>query len=159
MTLENIYYMGQTIAVAALLISLLFVGYQIHQNTKAIKATSHHAITDSFNQINALMISDPACVSVWRRGLSGLENLDEDERISFGFMNLAYARIFETLFYQYENGTMDKKLFDAELASLKMFIRYPGFRQWWSENPISLSTEYRAFVGNVIADAEMRATE
>jgi hypothetical protein len=28
------------------------VGLQIRQNTKAIKATSHHAITDSFNAIN-----------------------------------------------------------------------------------------------------------
>ncbi len=153
MTLENIYYVGQTIAVVALLISILFVGYQIRQNTKAIRATSHHAITDSFNQLNTLLISDPKCVSVYRRGVAGLENLDDDERISFAYLNLAYQRIFETLFYQYKNGTMDEKLFEAELATLKWVAGYPGFRQWWAENPISLSAEYRVFMDELIAEA------
>ena len=159
MTLENIYYIGQTIAVVALLISILFVGCQIRQNTKALRATSHHAITDSFNQINALLISDPACASVWKRGLPGLENLGEVERISFGFMMLGYSRVFETLYYQYRNGTMDKKLFDAELATLKWSARNPGFRQWWAENPISLSAEYRAFMNELIAEVGRGAAE
>ena len=159
MTLENIYYVGQSVGVVALLISILFVGYQIRQNTKAIKATSHHAITDSFNQINTILISNPNCARVWRRGLSGLKTLDEDEKISFGFMMLGYSRIFETLYYQYKNGTMDKKLFDAELATLKWSAGNPGFRQWWAESPISLSAEYRAFMGDLIADGEKSAAE
>lgn len=159
MTLENIYYIGQTIAVVALLISILFVGYQIRQNTKALRATSHHAITDSFNQLNTLLISDPKCVSLYRRGLAGLEKLDEDERVSFGYMNLAYQRIFETLFYQYKNGTMDKKLFEAELGTLEWVAGSTGFRQWWADNPISLSTEYRAFMKDLIAEASQTAPE
>lgn len=152
MTLEDIYYIGQTIAVVALLISILFVGYQIRQNTKAIRATSHHAITDSFNQLNALFINDPLRGRVWRLGMQDLKNLDEDEQASFGFMLLAYSRIFETLYYQYKNGTMDKKLFDAELRTLKWTVKNSGFRQWWAENPISLSDEYRAFIDGLIAN-------
>jgi hypothetical protein len=151
MTLENIYYIGQTIAVVALLISILFVGYQIHQNTKAIKATSHHAITDSFNQINALMITDRSSARLWRLGLSGMKKLDEDEQVSFSFMMLGYSRVFETLYYQYKNGTMDRKLFDAELNTLKWSVSNPGFREWWANNPISLSAEYRGFIDGLIA--------
>lgn len=159
MTLENIYYIGQTIAVVALLISILFVGYQIHQNTKAIKATSHHAITDSFNQINSLLIGDPSRGRVWRLGMRGMDNLEEDEQTSYSFMMLGYSRVFETLYYQYKNGTMDKKLFDAELKTLKWTVTNPGFREWWAANPISLSDEYRAFMGGLIAEAEKRAPE
>lgn len=151
MTLENIYYVGQTIAVIALLISILFVGYQIHQNTKPIRATSHHAITDSFNQLNALLIGDASRGRIWRFGMRGLRNLDEDEQVSFSFMLLAYSRIFETLYYQYKNGTMDKKLFDAEQRTLRWTVANPGFREWWAENPISLSAEYRNFIDELIA--------
>lgn len=155
MTLEEIYYIGQTIAVFALLISILFVGYQIRQNTKAIKATSHHAITDSFNQINALVISDPKVARLWRVGIAGSAELSEDDAISFSMMALAYMRIFETLFYQYKNGTMDKKLFDAELNTLKWSAANPGFRVWWANNPISLSADYRDFINGLIAEATM----
>jgi hypothetical protein len=153
MTLENIYYVGQTVAVAALLVSILFVGYQIRQNTKAIKATSHHAITDSFNQINALIISDPEVARLWRLGMAGTAELNEDDATSFSLMALAYMRVFETLYYQYKNGTMDKKLFDAELNTLKWTASNPGFREWWAKNPISLSAEYRDFINGLIAEA------
>ena len=153
MTLEEIYYIGQTVAVVALLISILFVGYQIRQNTKAIRATSHHAITDSFNQINALIIGDPKIARLWRLGMAGSSELNEDEATSFSLMALAYMRIFETLYYQYKNGTMDRKLFDAELNTLKWTAANPGFREWWRENPISLSAEYRDFINGLIAEA------
>ncbi|HBS30949.1 MAG TPA: hypothetical protein DEA40_04300 [Parvularcula sp.] len=153
MTLEEIYYVGQTIAVVALLISILFVGYQIRQNTKALKATSHHAITDSFNQINALIISDPKVARLWRLGMAGSADLSEDETTSFGLLALAYMRVFETLYYQHGNGTMERKLFEAELNTLKWAVTNPGIRAWWSANPISLSAEYRDFINGLIAEA------
>ena len=76
MTLEAIYYIGQTIAVAAILVSLVFVGVQIRQNTKATKAASHHAITDSFNQINAIIGTNSESARVWRLGRESLEKLN-----------------------------------------------------------------------------------
>jgi hypothetical protein len=153
MTLEDIYYVGQTIAVVALFLSIVFVGYQIRQNTRAIKATSHHAVTDSFNQLNALLIGDPSLGRMWRLGMAGLKNLGEDEQVSFSFMLLAYSRIFETLYYQYKNGTMEKKLYAAELRTLEWTVARPGFLEWWADNPISLSAEFRAFIDRLIAEA------
>jgi hypothetical protein len=156
MTLEGIYYISQIVAVVGIFASLIFVGLQIRQNTKAIKATSHHAITDSFNAINSLILSDPKVARVWRLAITGSQELDEDERTSADFMLL---RIFETLYYQYKNGTMDKQLFDAELKTLKWAFTYPGSQAWWAANPISLSDEFRAFIDGLIRDAQRRAQE
>lgn len=154
MTLEELAYVSQIVGVVAVLASLIFVGLQIRQNTKAIKATSHHAITDSFNAINNLIVSDPKVARLWRLGMAGTEGLEEDERTSANFMLLAYMRIFETLHYQFSNGTLDKKLFDAELKTLKWSITQPGFLAWWPVNPISLSDEFRAFIEGLIRDAQ-----
>ena len=155
MTLEAIYYISQIVAVIAIFASLIFVGLQIRQNTKAIKATSHHAVTDSFNAINNLIVSDPKVARLWRLGMAGAEGLDDDERVSFSFMALGYMRIFETLYYQYSNGTLDKKLFDEELKTLKWTVsENPGFLAWWAVNPISLSPEFRAFIDGLIREAQ-----
>jgi len=157
MTLEELAYLSQFVGVVAVLASLIFVGLQIRQNTKAIKATSHHAITDSFNAINTLILSDPKVARTWRLAVLGtteeLEALDEEERISVNFMLLANFRIFETLYYQYKNGTLDKKLFDAELKTLKWAVAQPGFSAWWPNNPISLSDEFRSFIDDLARDA------
>jgi hypothetical protein len=154
MTLEAIYYFSQIIAVVGIFASLIFVGLQIRQNTKAIKATSHHAITDSFNAINNLVLSDPKVARIMRLTLAGSEEMDEDERVSANYMLLANMRIFETLYYQFKNGTLDKKLFDAELKTLKWVVTLPGFLAWWPLNPISLSDEFRAFIDGLIRDAQ-----
>lgn len=154
MTLEEINYVAQTIGVAAILASLVFVGYQIRQNTRALRATSHHAVSDSFNAINTLIAGDPRATRIWRLGLAGLDALDEDERASFGFIALAYMRIFETLHYQYVTGVLEPKLFEAELNTLKWSVTNPGIVTWWAANPISLSAEYRAFIDGLIREAQ-----
>ena len=159
MTLESTYYISQIVAVVGIFGSLVFVGLQIRQNTRALKATSHHAITDSFNAINTLIMSDQKVARLWRLGMAGSETLNEDERISFSFIALGYMRIFETLFYQYNSGTLDKKLFDAELRTLKWTVTNPGFMAWWPVNPISLSDEFRAFIDGLIHDAQHEAAD
>ena len=153
MTLEEINTIAQTVGVLAILGSLVFVGVQIRHNTRALKATSHHAVTDSFNAINTLLIGDPKIARLWRLGMAGMENLDEDERTSFSFMALGYMRIFETLHYQHSTGALETKLFEAELNTLKWTVTNPGFLAWWAANPISLSAEYRAFIDGLIRDA------
>jgi hypothetical protein len=157
MTLEELAYISQIVGVVAVLASLIFVGLQIRQNTRALKATSHHAVTDSFNAINTLILSDPKVARLWRLAITGSQDLNEDERTSADFMLLANMRIFETLYYQYKNGTMDKQLFDAELKTLKWSVTNPGFRAWWAVNPISLSAEFRTFIDGLIRDAQREA--
>lgn len=66
---------------------------------------------------------------------------------------LAYMRIFETLFYQREVGTMEEKLFQTEEKTLRWSFLQPGFVEWWDENPISLSTEFREYVNGLRNDA------
>lgn len=155
MNLEELAYISQVVGVIAVFASLIFVGLQIRQNTKALKATSHHAVTDSFNAINNMIANDPTVARRWQLGMAGAAELSEYERASVAMMMLGYMRIFETLYYQYTNGTLDKKLFDAELKTLKWTVtENPGFLAWWSTNPISLSTEFRTFIDGLIRDAQ-----
>ena len=157
LSLTDLSDLSQIFAAIAVFASLIFVALQIRQNTKAIKAASHHAVTDSFNAINTLIISDPKVARLWRLGLAGSGELDEDEQISFSFMSLGYMRVFETLHYQYTTGALEPKLFEAELNTLQWTVTNPGFRAWWAVNPISLSTEFRAFIDGLIRDAREKS--
>lgn len=154
MTLAELSDVSQSLGAVAVVVSLIFVAHQIRQNTRALKATSHHAITDSFNAINTLIISDQKVARLWRLGMAGSDTLDDDERVSFSFVMLGYMRIFETLHYQYSTGALEPKLFEAELNTLKWAVTNPGFQAWWPANPISLSAEYRAFIEGLLRDAQ-----
>ena len=155
MTLAELSDISQALGAVAVIVSLIFVALQIRQNTRAIKAASHHAVTDSFNAINTLIMSDPKVARVWRLGMAGSELLDEDERVSFSYMMLGYMRIFETLHYQFSTGALEPKLFEAEQNTLKWVVTNPGFVAWYAVNPISLGAEFRTLIDGLIREAQV----
>jgi hypothetical protein len=149
--------LAEVVGALAVVVTLGYLAVQIRQNTKAIKATSHHAVTDSFNALNVSVFQDPEVGRLWRLGHSGYSNLTEDEQVSFSFMMLAYIRIFETLYYQRNLGTMEEQLFLAEEKSAEWMIAQPGFREWWSSNPISFSAEFRSYMNDMVRKSHAAA--
>ena len=153
MTLETVYYITQIIAVIAVVASLIFVGLQVRQgaeqtrlNTSAVKATSHHAISDSFNHLNTTLATHPDLARVWDAGMKGVDNLKPEDLTAFHSMLIAYVRIFETLYFQSETGTMAKELWEAEKRVLSFMFAMPGVQQWWALPLLPFSDAFRAEV-------------
>jgi len=144
MTLETLYYLSQILAVLAILASLIFVGVQIIQNTRAIKATSHHAITDSFNHLNTTLATNPELARIWDAGNKGIENLKPEELTAYHSLLLGYVRVFETLFFQSQTGTMARELWEAERRVLQFMFALPGVQQWWAVPLLPFSAAFRA---------------
>ena len=141
---------GQWTGSIAVVATLFYLGSQVRQNTLAVKAASHHAITDSFNAINAQLVENPNIARVWRLGISDFASLEPDEQVSFGILCVEYMRVFETLWYQRKLGTMEDQLFNAEEASLLRVAANRGFREWWAQNPYSFCDEFRAYVTDLL---------
>ena len=156
MTIFELGALGEFIGSIAVVLTIGYLAFQIKQNTAAMKASSHHAITDSFNNINIAMSQDPQVARRFRMGSADLSSLDEDELGSYSFQSLAYQRIFETLYYQRKIGTMEEQLFVAEEKTLRWVVSLPGWREWWRSNPISLSEEYRAYIDRLIEEETSR---
>lgn len=150
MTIQDLGNIGEFLAAIATLVTLIYLAQQIRQNTKAIRSASHHAITDSFNQLNGIVAADPAVGEYMRKGSRDYSSLTQGEEQSFRHLWLAYFRIFETLYYQYQNGTMDKQLYESEHRSLESVIANPGVQEWWKTNTISFSEEFRNHVDGLI---------
>jgi hypothetical protein len=154
MTISDIGSIGELLAAIATLGTLFYLATQIRQNTRAVRAASHHAVTDSFNHINAIVGTDPNAARIFRLGLEGLENLNEDEQFSFSFLMLGYMRVFETLFYQRDIGAAEEQLYKSEHNSLNWVYGFPGGRDWWQSNVISFSPEFREHIDQLIHGIE-----
>ena len=154
MNFEQLGNIGEFLAAIATLATLVYLAVQIRQNTRAVRAASHHSVTDSFNHINALIGTDPGAARIYRLGLEGLEKLNEDEQFSFAFLMLGYLRVFETLFYQRDIGTAEEQLYRSEHNSLRWAFSHVGAREWWRSNEISFSPEFRAHIDEIIGSLE-----
>ena len=139
MNWEAVGAIGEVVGAVAVVITLAYLAIQIRQNTATQKAASHHAITDSFNNITVQIARDPQMGRLWRLGMEDLSNLSDDERVSFSFMAIAYMRVFETLYYQQKIGTLEEQLYVAEENTLKRTFVNRGLQDWWYSNTISFS--------------------
>ena len=107
MALEQYANLGEIVGGIAVVISLIYLALQIRQNTRAVRTSNFHRITDSFNQINNTIAHDESLARVFRVGMANYQDLSEDEKIRFNFMFLSAFRILETLYYQSTQGVAE----------------------------------------------------
>ena len=154
MTLEDINYISQTVAAVAILASLIFVGVQIRQNTAATRAASHHAVSDSFNELNRMFAESAEVTRIFIAGRADRQTLTEEERWRFDSAMRAYMHVCETMFIQAGLGVGDKGIWFAEQEGIRAILTFPGTRDWWDENPFGFCAEFRAFVATLTPPAE-----
>ena len=130
--------------------SLVFVGFQIRQNTNATRAVSHHTITDAMNQINFAIVKDEAVASLWLSGLNDNLFLDEIKREQFNALLRAYMHVCDTMYYQAQVGAGDQDLWKAEERYLGIILNSKGGAAWWDENSSSVSSEFRKALEDII---------
>ncbi|MFT4562885.1 MAG: hypothetical protein ACI9BW_002635 [Gammaproteobacteria bacterium] len=151
---EVIATIAEVVGAVAVIVTLLYLSTQIRQTNKAIRSSSFHEITNSWNEINGWMATDESLARILRIGLAKPEDLTEDEFARMSFVLLAAFHVMETIYFQREAGTVDSRLWEAEKRSMKTFLNSPGGRMWWKENPYSFTTDYRIFVDKEIIGIE-----
>lgn len=148
MTLENIYYIGQTIAVLAIVASLIFVGFQLRQNTLELRQNAQDAYNTMKFDHMSLLISHPEVAEIHRRGLKDLSSLDDVERWRFGALMQQVFDIALSLYRQpdaFEEGNLNR---------IMIAIQQPGAIEWWQNGRQLYPPDFRVEMDRFIEDLQ-----
>jgi len=148
--LTEVSQVSQTLGSVAVVASLLFVGFQIRQNTKATRAASHHAVSEALNRLNILWARNREITRIWLSGLNDRSALTPEERWRFDSMVRAYLHVCETMYTQADLGAGDFGIVAAEENGIKTVFSSESVREWWVENPFGFSSAFRDYVGKLI---------
>jgi len=151
MTLAEISQISQMVGSAAVVASLIFVGVQLRQNTKATQASSHHAVSEALNRINLLWARNGDVARIWLLGMQDRGTLTPEDRWRFDSTLRAYLHVCETMYMQAVLGAGDSGIVIAEENGIKSVFSSASVKEWWRENPFGFSPEFRNYVGKVIA--------
>jgi len=150
MNLTEVSQVSQTIGSVGVVASLLFVGFQIRQNTKATQAASHHAVSEALNRLNFLWARNGEIARIWLSGLSDRSALTPEERWRFDSMIRAYLHVCETMYTQADLGAGDFGIVMAEENGIKTVFSSESVRDWWVANPFGFSSAFRDYVERLI---------
>ena len=133
MTLDQLYMLAEIIAAMAMIVSLIYVGVQVRENTRATRATAAQSFVDTMNGYVGLINSSNSLADVLDKGSAGLANIRGGEVIQFSAFHDQSFIAFESFFYQWRDGILDERLWDTYRHALVDLLHMKGGTEWWEK--------------------------
>jgi hypothetical protein len=154
MPLDQLANIAEIVAAALVIVSLIYVGVQIRQNTAATHAATGQAWFNTFDGHVGLINSSPTLADILHRGATGLSNIKDSEIIQFGaYLDQSFTS-FEIFYFQRKAGTLGARLWSIQRQAIAALLMQPGQQQWWETRRHWYDKEFQEFVNQVIDSGE-----
>lgn len=155
MTLQDWGALGELVGGFAIIVSLVYVGLQIKQSAQASRAATRQSFSTQYGDLISTMTRADFRDIFWR-GVDNLRNLEGSELAAFfGYLGSLF-RMWESFFYQKQEGAFDNKIFESWVALLVDTFGNAGVREYWAIRKHQFSDEFVEFVDQQIATTEPR---
>jgi hypothetical protein len=132
------------------ILSLLYLGVQIRNQSKQSRLESVSESTRQWNDILADTANNRELCSIWIRGLEAFDQLDREERAQFSSQLGRVCRVVEGLFEHYQEDRLKPDTWDAISRTLMDFAAYPGFKDWWVTRSHWHSTAFQSHINDLV---------
>lgn len=154
MTLVDLANIGQAVGALAVIASLIFVGLQVRQNTKATRATALQMNADYWLSYFS-MLADRQLSDIYSKGAIGRAELDGGQFGQFFILCRATFMGCENQHYQYLSGLLDDDAYRGYEATIREQIAaFPGVCAMWQLVKHTYGTEFVKFLDKQIASAD-----
>ena len=145
---------AEIVSAVGLVVSLIYVGIQVTDNTSAMRSETASNASTEFIDWYTHLSADPELMEVWLSGVTPPESLDQTQSLRFVFLLHIIMLQFQNNYYLVEEGTLDKKMLSAINNTLATTRGAPGFEMYWSLRRDLLYPEFQAYVEQLMFETE-----
>ena len=150
MQLKDAANWAEVISAVAIVVSLVYVGVQVTDNTAATRsATASHANTQ-FTDWYMHISDDAELMHVWFRGVREPQSLSREEFLRFVFLMHIIMLQYQNNYYLVQEGTLEQKVLNAITLTLTTIKGTPGFEKYWSLRKELFYPEYKQFIEDLM---------
>jgi hypothetical protein len=151
MTLENIFYISQSVAGLAIVVSLLFVGLEVrHSNRESRHRTIEEALED-YRAARASLIENVDVARAWISGLHDFTTLNLVDKVRFLLVADNFFNNVQGFYLHHLDGVMPREVYEPQRAVLDDCLGYPGLQTAWDFRKNYFHVAFRASVEERIA--------
>ena len=151
MSIMELGALGEFVGAFAVVATLLYVGLQIRQNTKAVRGATMQSV---FETTEGVWLNNCQDFERTERFISIAQKADHNQAEALFFLSWAAItfRAQENIYYQQKLGTADEVFVSLDKRVWGILSR-SDYRRAWDEGVVKsfLSEEYIAFVEGVLA--------
>src|SRR4051795_18885 len=132
MNWDAIVAISQLVAAVAVILSLVFVGLQIKQNTRALQRTEHNSTMEQWTVIRMAIAKHRDIAELMTAGLQGERPLDAADQLRLEQMLQENAWAAFHIWDRTQRGIFPKGTFEATGgALLNTLLKTPTGAEWW----------------------------
>jgi len=151
-SLQAIASIAEIAGGVAVVISLIYVGLQVRQNTAAIQSATAQAVHDNYAAWYINLSNDATLNDLVIKGLKDYSSLDSTEKARFIDTFMAFSSYSQNAFYQWKQGSLSPQLWLGWESLIMNLVGTPGGKDFWRERGYTFGSEYRDYVVNVIME-------
>lgn len=148
---------AELLGAVGVIASLIFVGLQVRQNTRSVRASTYDSMVRSNGEWISSIIADPELAAGFEAAVSSWSDVKHDPR--FMYLLTQLFRHWENSFVQYRQGTLDPSLWATWERIIVSYFHQPGIQDWWRIRRHAYSPEFAAFLeSSTPPEARIRTT-
>jgi len=154
MSLEQVYYVSQVVAAAAIIGTLIYLAVQTQQTSKNQRAMMHwNRMLDRRDTTGR--IGDPTFAPIWRAGMAADPQMDPTACHAFAWFVRGSLISYHEQFLEHRDGMIDDRRWKASWNGLKSQLDFPGYRAAYKLARVSLDpeSEFVAMVDALLVEA------
>lgn len=152
MTLDSLGNIGEFVGALGVVISLVYLARQMHQNTLSVRAASFNSMIQNSIRLLEHAFRDSEFADFLARAEADPDTLTPAERVRWDSYMTAVYRHFGNLVYQSRVGALDEQMWRAYKQDLKHHLRTPSWATWYDEHKIVFSEALTEHVEQALRD-------
>ncbi len=160
MTLETIYYIGQTVAVVVIIATLIALLVQTRQTNALARIETSRSNLITFVTEQQRLYSTPDDAAFMHKVLYTSERLTEPEKLRFGFTMALIFGLLEVGVITNQSGLFRDTDQARAIDTVNLaYIASPRVRKWWKSSRVfyAKNPAFVALIDRLVAEAEAAA--
>jgi hypothetical protein len=152
--LKNIALIVEIFGGIAILITLIFVGIQFRENTKATRSATATATIAALADWYIEIGNNSKSSELYYNFMANPDVLTPQQRFQAVMNTHGVFMIFQNSFYLSKEGTLDSEMQNSLTSAILGALDQPGFKFYWEQRKSFFFEDFRMYIEDIIINGE-----
>jgi len=135
-----------TVEASGIILSVIFLAFQIKKNTQTIRANYYDSLNDTNVEFLRQLVENRELGRLFEKGTMSWNTLNEDDKRTSNYLFLQLFRHYENMYYQNKMEVFEAWLWNSHKNTLVSYFHHEGVQEWWTIRRQTFSEKFRIFL-------------
>lgn len=138
--------MGELIGAVGVMITVVYLAFQVRQNTRSVRGSVYDSLATSLEHLNRPLVENADLARALGAVTEDWGTASEDDRSRVVHFYSAAFKLFENVHYQYSQGLIEDELWKGWQNLMLTYFWSPGVQVWWPTRRGAYSVSFARFL-------------